>query len=282
LVLILSAGGLASGGCSTVDFVTGRRVNNAYTLREDIELGRKASGEILAELRKSGVPLNQDPARVRVLNDMVGRITGVSHLPDLPYEITLIHTNIVNAMAMPGGPVVVFEGLYRGKDRLVYDDDELAAVLAHEVAHVTCRHSTESITREMPWRILLLGAALYAAVSDKEDWLTWIGGSFVVYEGLIVTSYSRKDEMEADRVGMEYMARAGYDPRAAVRLWKRAWEREGSGTLMSIISTHPGNKARYEQMERYLPQFIPVYERVRRTGKPVPVERVPVPEAERP
>jgi predicted Zn-dependent protease len=255
-------------GCATVDFVTGREVSNLYSVNDDIKFGEDIYKEMMAGMQKERCPMDNDPKKVRELKEMMQRISSVSHLPDLPYSVTLMHTNIVNAFALPGGKVVVFEGLYDPKKGLVRDEQELAAVVAHEVAHVVCRHSTEQMTRNLPYELLLLGAAIYAEAKDDDELKTILGGAFLVYNGIIVTKYSRKDEREADRIGLEYMARAGYDPAAAVRLWKRVDKEMGSEPgVLNLLSTHPTSKDRYMDLEKQLPAALEIYARTR-SGHP--------------
>ena len=109
----------------------------------------------------------------------------------------------------------------------------------------------------MPTQLLLAGAGLFAESRKNETWKSVVDGAFIMYNGLVVPKYSRANEFEADRVSMVYMARAGFDPAAAVRLWKRAYEKEGNEPgYMSILSTHPSNKARYEALQRQLPGVL--------------------------
>jgi predicted Zn-dependent protease len=194
---------------------------------------------------------------------MVGRISKVSHIPDLPYEVHLIDDpKIVNAMCAPGGKVMVFSGLYKGKDAIVKDDDELAVVLGHEIAHATCRHVTESQTREMPLNLVLMGGAIYADAKGNEEAATWVAAAFIAAQGLIFPKYSRRDEAEADAVGLMYAAKAGYDPRAAPRLWKHVYEEQGdSPALLAFFSSHPSNKDRWKALEKQLPAALVEYEK---------------------
>jgi predicted Zn-dependent protease len=146
---VLGAGlsALLLTGCMTTDYVTGQQAYNLYTLDDDISLGREVFDASVGQMETNGVPVNADAAQLRKIENMVQRIAAVSDLPELPYEVALISTNLVNAMAAPGGKVIVFEGLWDPEEGLVSDDDELAAVIAHEIAHVNCRHSTEAMTR---------------------------------------------------------------------------------------------------------------------------------------
>lgn len=257
LVLLLA-------GCATTDFVTGQRTHNFYSLEDDVALGRDVFAQIEKEMAAKNVPKNADVMQARKLHEMVVRISRAADLPDLPYEVALYSTNIVNAMAAPGGKMMVFEGLWDEKEGLVRGDDELAAVLAHEIAHVNCRHSTEAMTRQMIPAAVLTAGMIYADAEDDEKLRTILGGTFLAYQGLVVTHYSRGDEYEADRVGMRYMAQAGYDPRAALRIWQRAAARnQATGSPLSIFSTHPTDAARLRALERELPSALRLYEQAR-------------------
>jgi metalloendopeptidase OMA1, mitochondrial len=261
---------LLAGGCASVDFVTGQSTHNMYLLDDDVALGSSVLKQTETEMAKAGVPMNEraDPVKYGQLKQMVGRIAKVSHLPALPYEVVLFKTNIVNAMAAPGGKVMVFTGLYDGKDRLVNDENEMSAVLGHEIAHVTCRHTTESLTRQAPMEMLFLAGSIYAAAKKNEDLAAGLGGAFLLYKGLWVPKYSRKDELEADRVGLMYMAKAGYDPRAAPKIWQRAMAKGGDPGVLSLLSTHPSDKARFEQLNSEMPAALAEYEKARAGPRP--------------
>ncbi len=252
---------LVTGCATTIDSVTGLETRNFYSLQQDVELGTQVYSETIEEMRSRGIALNADPARVAQLQEMVKRIGAVSDLPDLPYEVTLIHTNIVNAMAAPGGKIMVYEGLWDSEKGLARDDDEIAAVIAHEIAHVNARHSTESMTRQMLPNVLFLGATIFAQAKERDDIATALGGAFVLYNGIWVTRYSRADEIEADSVGIMYMAKAGYDPRASLRIWERAAQQSsGNDPAASVFSTHPADSVRLQNLRAQLPAALAAYE----------------------
>lgn len=244
---------------TTPDFVTGRQTRNFYTVQEDIRLGNQTFEEMKTQMAKDGTAVpSRDAAQVRRVRMIAERVfAATGQRETFAFDVELFDSKVVNAFAVPGGKVAVFTGLWDPKEGLVQGDDELAAVIAHEAAHVTCRHSTEEMTRQMPAQLMLAAAGLYAESQKDETWKSVVEGAFLVYNGLVVPKYSRGNEFEADRVSMDYMARAGYDPAAAVRLWKRACEKEG-GTpgYMSILSTHPSNQARYEALQRQLPGVL--------------------------
>ena len=255
---------LLLSSCSTVDAVTGKGVYNMYTVNDDIQLGKEAMTANLEALEKEGTRVDADPVQVTKLNEMMQKIIAVSDMPQLPYRVTLIHTNVVNACAMPGGQMIVFQGLYDGKDALVKDDDELAAVMAHEIAHVNCRHTTEEMSKIMAAAAVVEIVAAVADSNDQSDLATAIRAVFVVGSSLWVPMHSRADEAEADRVSLFYMAKAGYDPRAAPRIWQRVYqkEQEEPGLLdkaLSIFATHPSDKSRFKALSGYVPYAMEEY-----------------------
>ncbi len=253
-------------GCAT-DPVTGGRAYNYYTLDDDIKLGTQAMGQNVAEMKKRHCPINADPVRVAQLNTIIRRIGAVTHLPNMPYTVTLFHTSTVNAAAFPGGPMMVFEGLYDPKKGLVRDEDEMAAVMAHELAHVNCRHTTKRLSVVTPF---VLAAEVGAAVlesQDQQEWAQVLAVGFAVTGALALPAYSRKDEAQADAVGLTYMAKAGYDPRAAPRIWQRAMQQGQKGGAMTgsgfnMFADHPSDKARYEALEKLLPAAMAEYAKV--------------------
>jgi len=251
-----------ASGCATTDFVTGQQTQNIYSLQEDVQLGQDFYKETVAELKKENSPIDQDPVRVALVKEVTAHIAAVANITNLPYEVTYVgDPEIVNAYAFPGGHVMVFEGLWDEKEGLVQTVEELAAVLGHEIAHVNCRHSTEAMTREMLPNLILAGGLIYASIEDDDDLQLLFGGLMLVHNGLIVTKYSRVDELEADRVGMAYMAKAGYDPAAAPRVWERLAGASDNQVekVLSIFSTHPRDYKRVQELRKHLPEAQALY-----------------------
>ena len=160
---------------------------------------------------------------------------------------------------MPGGQMIVFEGLYNATNALVKDKDEMAAVLAHEIAHVNCRHSTERLTKLTGLATVAEVMAIIADHNDKSTLATGIRTGFALGTALYIPTYTRADEYEADRVGLFYMAKAGYDPRAAPRIWKRVSEERGNKDKASIFATHPSSGDRYKALEKLVPYAMEDY-----------------------
>lgn len=160
-----------------------------------------------------------------------------------------------NAYCMPGGKIMVYSGLV---DRLRANDAELAAVIGHEMGHALREHTRERVSSEYVQQIALTGAAL----------LTGAGQTAVDLAGAVANvtyqlPHSREQETEADKIGLELMARAGYDPHEAVALWKKMMAAEQGGTPQ-FLSTHPSSQSRMQNLEQLVPRVMPLYEAARK------------------
>jgi predicted Zn-dependent protease len=167
------------------------------------------------------------------------------------WEINLIRANTVNAFCMPGGKIAFFSGLV---DQLKLTDDEIAIVAGHEIGHALREHGRERVAKG---NLLQLGANLGSAILGLGQ-----TGQMVVGQGaqLALLRFSREDETEADTVGLDLVARAGYDPRAGVALWRKMAMLEKSAPPQ-WLSSHPSGSNRIAQIEKTLPQVMPVYAR---------------------
>jgi predicted Zn-dependent protease len=168
---------------------------------------------------------------------------------DWQWEINLIRADNVNAFCMPGGKIAFFSGLV---DKLKLTDDEIAIVAGHEIAHALREHGRERVAKG---NLLQLGASLGSAIFGLGQ-----TGQAVVGQGaqLALLRFSRDDETEADTVGLDLVARAGYDPRAGVALWRKMALLEKSAPPQ-WLSSHPSGSNRIAQIQKTLPQVMPVY-----------------------
>lgn len=259
---------LTSAGCAK-DLVTGANTLNYYSIGAESRLGSYVMKMQLKELKRSKKEYDSEDNKdqLKLIKYIVDDIAKVSHYPNFPYEVHLADVAIVNAWCAPGGKIMVYEGLWDPVNGLIKkgDVDELAAVLAHEIAHATARHITESISRNMT--IYAIGATASQIISTHSSVAGDIFESLFT-EGLniFIPSYSRKNEAEADRIGLMYMASAGYDPRAAVRVWERA-ARGKKGDRTSIYSTHPSSGERANLLKKYLKDALVLYEQAKASGK---------------
>lgn len=235
---------------------------NYYSLNDDIKLGTDVMAQQLGDLKKNSKPMDNDADAVAFqrIRRIVKSLAAVSHYPGLPFEPHLADVKIVNAWCAPGGKVMVYTGLWDPKEGLVKkgSDDELAAVLGHEIAHATARHVSERLSRISTMAIAGEIAASAIGVGSQAG-----GDSFrkIFSDGMsvFIPSYSRTSESEADEIGLFYMAHAGFNPTAAVELWERASKKHGNAT--SIFASHPANGERAKKLRTFLPAAMEIYRR---------------------
>ena len=159
---------------------------------------------------------------------------------------------------MPGGKIMFYSGLIR---QLNLSDDEIAVVMGHEISHALREHSREQVSQAIAAQTAIgLGAALLGLGQGSAD----LAG--IAYQALIATRFSRTDESEADRIGLELTARAGYDPRAGVTLWQKMIKANSGGRPPEFLSSHPTDSSRVQQIEALLPTVMPLYTAARRGG----------------
>jgi hypothetical protein len=189
------------------DIVTGQRSLNLESEQEELQRASQQAAEILSQAQSKGVRVDSDEAMVSRLRRIMSSVAAVSHRPNLPWEVHLLEAPTVNAFTIGGGKLFFWRGVF-GTLINPADDNEIAAVMAHEAAHVTLRHigKREGIT---------LARAL---VSNAR------AGTDTMYRA----SFTTLQEDEADKVGLLYMSLAGFDPRAATNIWNRAHQRYGS------------------------------------------------------
>jgi predicted Zn-dependent protease len=217
---------------------------------------------LLSEAQKKGV-LNTDAAMTQRVRAIAGRIrphTGVfrSDAPGWKWEVNVINRDELNAFCMPGGKIMFYSGLI---NQLRLTNDEIAVVMGHEVSHALREHSREQVSQAI---------AAQAAIGIGTALLGLGGGSAELanagYDALIATRFSRGDESEADRMGLELTARAGYDPRAGISLWQKMIKASEGGRPPEFLSTHPAESNRIQQIESLLPVVMPLYEAARRSN----------------
>ena len=227
-------------GCRTTP-VTGRRALNFFSPTDDVQLGTEAYEEITGsqKLIRSGA---QYDMVVRAMN----RLAAVADDEGWQWEVRLIDDDsMVNAFALPGGKMAVYTGILP----VCQDETGLAVVMGHEIGHVVARHGTERMSRSVPQQVLLQAI-------DLGEYGQLAGTFLDVAWGL---PHGRSQESEADHIGLVYMARAGYDPRAAVAFWERMNSLSSGGGPPEFLSTHPSHETRVEQLEELMPAALAEY-----------------------
>ncbi len=225
-------------------------------MRQQAELAYR---ETLGKERQKGA-LNADPALTTRVRAIAHRLIPASaafrpEAAQWKWEVNVIRSDQVNAWCMPGGKIAVYSGLVT---KLNLGDDELAAVLGHEIAHALREHARERASEQMGAQVLISGASILLGAGQAGADL---GGVF--YKAFFGLPNSRLHETEADRIGVEIAARAGYDPRAAITLWQKM-ARNGGGNGPEFLSTHPSAETRLKDLEVYAARVMPLYEQARR------------------
>lgn len=240
---------LLVAGCVQVPG-TGRSQLMLIGEQEETRLGEEAWQQILAKENVSTHPRANE-----ILQRVGGRIAQASSLTHLDWEFKLFVADQVNAFALPGGKV----GVYSGILPVCRNEAGLAAVIGHEVGHVLARHGGERISHSL---LVQIGAkALEAAMRNGDPGTTrGVMAAFGLGADLgFVKPYSRTHESEADRFGIELMAKTGYDPAEAPRLWQRMEEQYG-GSGIELLSTHPAHETRIRDLRAMLPHAKMLYE----------------------
>ena len=219
----------------------------------------QAYGAELAKARANGI-LNRDPAQTVRVRKIAARLidqTGAFRpdAKDWPWAINVETSKEINAYCMPGGRIMVYTGLI---DKLNLTDAELATVMAHEISHALREHSREQVSRKMDEQVGLTALAGIAGLNNASMQL-----ASLLSDVTFNLPHSRVQESEADEMGLELMARAGYDPNAAISLWKKM-SALGQGSSSSFLSTHPSSATRTADLTALLPKVMPLYQAANR------------------
>ncbi len=264
--LLIAATALALTACESVQTTQGgtvgvtRTQSMALSAQEIDSAAVKEYAQVLDEQRKKGA-LNQNAAQVRRVRAIADRLIPqtVVFRPDAAkwkWEVNVITSPEANAWCMPGGKIAVYTGLI---EKLKITDDELAAVMGHEISHALREHARERASEQaVTGSLISIGSSLLGVGELGQQ------GAQYAYMGLIGLPNSRTHETEADRMGVELAARAGYDPRAAISLWQKMGQIGGSEP-MKFMSTHPSRDDRISDLTVYSQRVMPLYEQSRKT-----------------
>ncbi|MEL6329832.1 MAG: M48 family metallopeptidase [Planctomycetota bacterium] len=253
IAFLLLFAGLVGGGC-TYNETTEEWQFDAISRDEEIALGAQYQPEMIREFGGEIA----DPGIVAYVDEIGGRLASYTEGedPELPWEFTVLNSDVINAFALPGGKVFVSAGLARRME----NEAELAAVLGHEIGHVSARHANERAGSGLAIGGATMIASIFLGTQIENETMAAFAGLFTVAGGQLVNlQFSRSQESEADRLGIRYMARAGYNPvgmLGLMRVLQEAKEESGSGRL-AILSTHPLPEARIRRVNGVLEEDFP-------------------------
>lgn len=272
LIIVLAASSLLSG-CATTQTTKSGAVGverKQFMMLSEKQVEKMAAQSYLQTLKEadSKKSLNPDPVqlqRVRSIAEKLIPQTRVYRADAVKWkwEVNVQNSKEVNAYCMPGGKIMVFTGLI---DKLKATDDELAAVMGHEIAHALREHGRERMSMAYAQQAGVIGLGVLAAVlsDDPKTAQATMGIASTVGAVALTLPNSREGEREADRIGLELAARAGYDPNAAVTLWQKMGA-QSNGKPPEWLSTHPSEQSRIQDIQRLIPAVMPLYEEARKS-----------------
>ncbi|MHC1764626.1 MAG: M48 family metallopeptidase [Verrucomicrobiia bacterium] len=249
VLLVGALAGMGLTGCATVP-VTGRSQLRMVSSDQEMQLGLNSF-----EQMKKEVPISRDPAANALVQKVGKRIAAVAQadLPEAQWEFVVFESKEANAFCLPGGKI----GVYTGILPITQDEEGLATVIGHEVAHAAAHHGSERISQAM---LLQAGEQVVGASVANFDPRLQAAAALAYGVGSqvgVVLPYSRRDESEADHIGLIYMARAGYNPEKAIEFWKRfAAATAGEGGPPSFLRTHPVTDVRIQQIQNEMPAAL--------------------------
>ncbi len=245
-------------GCSTVP-VTGRSQLSLVSAGEEMQLGLTSFEQI-----KKETPLSKDAAANALVQKVGKRIAAVAQtdMPNAQWEFVVFESKEANAFCLPGGKV----GVYAGILPITKDEAGMATVLGHEIAHAVARHGGERMSEAM---LMQTGGQILGTTLSSADPRTQAAAT-IAY-GLTTKvgrelPHSRAQESEADEIGLIYMARAGYDPEAAIGFWQRFAafsQQQGGGGTPGFLRTHPTDEKRIEHLKALMPRAKAEYRPVK-------------------
>lgn len=248
--------------CSTVP-LTGRSQLNMIPNSEMLTMSFQQYDQFLKEnklstnqaevnmVKKTGENIQHAVERYLQANNLSDRLNGYN------WEFNLVESDQVNAWCMPGGKVVVYTGILP----LTMDENGLAVVMGHEIAHAIAEHGNERMSQQLLQQVGVVG--LMVAMKDEPAqtqaiWLSVYGVGTTVG---VILPYSRTHESEADHLGLIFMAMAGYDPHVAPEFWKRMAASKQGGSPPEFLSTHPSDQTRINDITSWIPEAMKYYQK---------------------
>jgi len=268
LLIAFVASSVLMAGCATTQTTKSGAVGverKQFMMLSQKQVDRMAAQSYLqtvkeAEKKNKLNPDAQQTERVRSIAKRLIPQTAVFRADALKWkwEVNVQESKELNAYCMPGGKIMVYTGLI---DKLKATDDELAAVMGHEIAHALREHGRERMSQAYAQQAGVVGIGILAAIfsDDPKTAQASMGIAAAVGTLALTLPNSREGEREGDRIGLELAARAGYDPNAAVTLWQKM-EAQGGAKPPEWLSTHPSGESRINDLQRLVPTVMPLYQ----------------------
>ena len=234
-------------GCST-NPATGKMQLNFISENKEIALGVEAQPQFLQE-NGGEVP---SPRTLGYVKRIGHRLAEVSERPQLPWEFHVLDSAQINAFALPGGKVFISRGLM---SRMT-NEAQLAGVLGHEVGHVTAQHVSTRMSRAIGLQVGLVAVGAAASVSN-DRWLQVLGVGGSAVGGAYLLKFGRDQESQSDELGVRYMTRLGYDPRAQIDVMQILKEASGGGHGSEFFATHPLPDTRIKRLQKHITEAFP-------------------------
>jgi predicted Zn-dependent protease len=227
---------------------TGQKKIMLTSVEQENQMGEQGYKDVISKSKLA----NKSP-NYQVLQRVGARIAAATGIKNFQWEYNLIEDKQLNAWCMPGGKIAVYTGILP----FMKNEAGMAAVLGHEVAHATLRHSGQRMTQEMGTQLALgFGGSLLGDAKYKNELMALMGAGATVG---ILLPYGREHETEADLIGLRYMAEAGYDPQEAVEFWKRFSAVTAGGAPPEFLSTHPGGATRIKDLKKNMKAAQKIY-----------------------
>ena len=248
------------GGCETAP-ITGRKQLLLVPESQAIEASNDAYKEILGPIRASG-RIDEKSAMKGRVDEITARLVAqaVKYRPETAawnWQVAVIEEPAtLNAWCMAGGQMAIYSGIIT---RLSLSDDEIAQVMGHEIAHALAKHSAERMSTAMASDAILRIGAMLLGKDGAAGQIAMQAAAAATTVGVQLPN-SRKQESEADRIGIELAAKAGYDPRAAPRLWEKMLAATGARGKSDFLSTHPQSEKRQEVLAGLIVEMMPYYQ----------------------
>lgn len=238
----------------------GRSARLALDPKQEKALGLQSYQQVLQQ----SDTINAGP-EFELVRRVAGRLAAATGKSDFDWAVSLVRSPQINAFCLPGGKIVVYTGILP----VAKNEAGLATVMGHEMAHATLRHGSERLFHQKATQTVMTGVQFSIGDMSYEQQRAIMGAIGAGAQYGILMPFGRDHESEADKVGLRYMARAGYDPRESINFWQRMGSASEGKAPPEFMSTHPSHGTRIQQLKDLMPEAVAEYEKAEaRTRRP--------------